>query len=297
MTDVVAASYPADAFPYLSALTPSPAYMLLQPLFHLLSRLAAHSHLSGLTPHALSSLFAPLLFDIPANAPALASHTTFVRAAAATEHLLLAYIRSTSQSTDLGLNDLPGRLKEWVTGYPSMVISDNDLVKGLPRKGSRVVRCERATRSVRSYSKDLLSTVETWPETDQWPAWERIVLRSERGEDSRPKYSSAYRRRMIVKETPPVPVSLFSETSQPMQYGIAQIDGRPKRKGEDRRDPDEEGRWGSLAGKEWSMFEEGGFALEGNDFGDKLRFDLTESAKMVSYLPTYSTEFRTQDES
>jgi hypothetical protein len=31
------------------------------------------------------------------------------------------------------------------------------------------------------------------------------------------------------------------------------------------------------------MFEEGGFGSEGqNEFGDKLRFDLTESAKMVS---------------
>ena len=44
---------------------------------------------------------------------------------------------------------------------------------------------------------------------------------------------------------------------------------------------------GSLAGKEWSMFEEGGFDTPSRgkeEFKSKLQFDLNESAKMVRIL-------------
>lgn len=50
----------------------------------------------------------------------------------------------------------------------------------------------------------------------------------------------------------------------------------------------EEVLWGSLAGKEWSMFEEGGFDSptfkngKKDDMRSRLQFDLNESAKMVS---------------
>lgn len=287
-----ASGYPADAFPYLSGLIASPVFLLLQPLFHLLSRLAAHSHLSGLTPHALSSYFAPLLFDIPLSAPAMTCHARFVRAAAATEHLLLAYIRSTSRSADLGLNDLPLRLKEWVAGYPAMVVSDNDLARGQPRKGARVVRCERATRTVRAYSKDLVASAETWvTEKDQWSAWEKVVIRSRSGrvaDTGRPEFTPGYRKRMIVKETPALPASSGAKARQPTVYGASRLDAPFERTKEHRRDgSDEDGRWGSLAGKEWSMFEEGGFGSQleaggGGGLADNLRFDLTESAKLVS---------------
>lgn len=52
------------------------------------------------------------------------------------------------------------------------------------------------------------------------------------------------------------------------------------------RDEEEEARYGSLAGKEWSMFEEGGFDApteeKREDIDTRLQFDLNESAKLVS---------------
>lgn len=162
-----------------------------------------------------------------------------------------------------------------------MVISINDLVKGLPRKGARVVRCERVTRVVRSYSKDLVATAETWFERDDWGIWERVVLRTKKGQGSRPKYTSGYRRRMVLKETPALPLGIGD--SGVMEYGSSELGIKRQ---ERRHSDEEEGRFGSLAGKEWSMFEEGGFgsgAVSGSGlgFGEKLRFDLTETAKLV----------------
>ncbi|WRT69392.1 uncharacterized protein IL334_006376 [Kwoniella shivajii] len=297
-----AASYPTDAFPFLALILPNEVYnLILTPLFHLLSRFAAHSHLSGLTPHALSSLFAPLLFDVPTSSTAMYSHAIFVRAASATEHLLLAHIRSTSMKGSLGLADLPSRLKEWVNGYPAMVASDSALARGGPRKGARVVRCERATRTVRAYSKDLVSQAESWvndlPIGEQWDAWERVTWKFRRGELNRPKFTPSYRRRMMVKEHLPLPTS--STSDRPISYGSATkpntgigLESRGterEKRGRLTEDDNEEGRWSSLAGKEWSMFEEGGFDAPSvsatdkkgkGDMKERLQFDLTESAKM-----------------
>ncbi|ODN78262.1 hypothetical protein L202_03911 [Cryptococcus amylolentus CBS 6039] len=286
------AGYPADTFPYMKQLVPPDVYtLILSPLFHLLSRFAAHSHLSGLTPHALSSLFAPLLFDIPTSIPALASHTIFVRSACATEHLLLAYIRSSSKTTSV-LTDLPSRLKEWVHKYPAMLASDAELARGSPRKGARIVRCDRASRTVRAYTLDLVSTVEGWanelPPGEKWEAWDRVVWKARRGNTARPQPTSSWKRRMAVKTLPPPP-----HTDQPPSaYGLARPTsnasmlslastlgplGKPK-------DEEEEARYGSLAGKEWTLFEEGGFdsgsTRRKDDFGRKLQFDLNESAKI-----------------
>jgi hypothetical protein len=281
---MVAANYPSDAFPFLPSLVVPEAYSsILSPLFRLLSRLAAHSHLSGLTPHALSSLFAPLLFDIPTSSPALVAHATYVRAACATEHLLLAYIRSSGSSRSLGTADLPGRLKEWVTGYPAMLASDADLARGVPRRGAKVVRCERATRTVRAYSKDLVMSAELWAGEVKWDAFDRIFLRGKKDEEGRPKFSTEYRRRMCVKETPPLPSS--AELRREVAYGESRL-GSGKTKTEDReKQQGDEAKWGSLAGKEWSMFEEGGFdtpTLGGADITRRLEFDLNETAKQVS---------------
>ncbi|WVF68828.1 hypothetical protein IAT40_003601 [Kwoniella sp. CBS 6097] len=307
------ASYPTNAFPFLAIILPNEVYdLILTPVFHLLSRFAAHSHLSGLTPHALSSYFAPLLFDIPTAVSAMSSHAKFVRAASATEHLLLAYIRSTSAQGSLGLADLPFRLKEWVTGYPAMVASDSDLARGGPRKGARVVRCERATRTVRAYSKDLIVQAELWaedrpstsdfgitPPNAQWDAWDRVTWKARRGEVSRPKFSPAYRRRMMVKENLPLPSSAsLSGLNRTTSYGQAPRPGSINSRNDRKRGmmstgagaENEEGRWSSLAGKEWSMFEEGGFDApllsrsaaqdSKDDIKKRLQFDLTESAKM-----------------
>ena len=284
-----------DAFPYLSALLPDEVYhLVLVPLLQLLSRFAAHSHLSGLTPHALSSLFAPLLFDIPTSLPAMASHAAFVRAASATEHFLLAHIRSTALGKGrLGLSDLPTRLKEWVTGYPDMVATDAELAHGGPRRGARVVRCDRASRTVRAYSRDLITQCEHWAGDvpGRWKAWESVIWKDRRDKTGRPKFSIAWRRRMSVKEAV---YFAESESAPSDQVGMVS-DGRAKPPGETverskSKDAEhDEARWSSLAGKEWSIFEEGGFdasqfaSEEKQDIQRRLQFDLSESAKTVSW--------------
>lgn len=265
---------------------------VLTPLFQLLSRFAAHSHLSGLTPHALSSLFAPLLFDIPTSVPAMAALGIFVRAASATEHLLLAFIRSQSSSkSDVGVTDLPTRLREWVIGYPAMLPSDADLARGIPRRGARVVRCERASRAVRAYTSDLVVGAELWEpdlSPDQkWEAWDRVTWRQRRAEVSRPKFSPTWKRKMAVKETLPLPASAVDQAGLHRQttYGKAKAPGRKDEKRERKKSDDEEARYGSLASKEWSLFEEGGFDAPSefgqSDMKSRLQFDLTESAKTV----------------
>lgn len=286
------AKYPFDAFTAFSTILPADVFhFIVNPLFDLLSRFAAHSHKSGLTPHAISSYFAPLLFDIPANVPCLNAHAAFVRAASASEHMLLAYIRSSGGSDNLGLTDLPFRLQEWVNGYPSMVASDADLARGLPRRAARVVRCEVATRTVRAYARDLVLNSESWIDDMPrgWQTWDRVVDKTRRGEASRPKFTPAWRRRLVVKETLPLPAS--SNQKQQIAYG-APLSGAQN--GNKRGDADEgdEGRYASLAGKEWSMFEEGGFDAprtsfttrnnntnEKGDIQSRLQFDLNEGAK------------------
>lgn len=212
---------------------------------------------------------------------------------------------------NIGITELPARLRNWVAGYPSMLATDADLARGTSRKGARTVRCERATRVVRAYTKDLVGNAETWvhdaaetvPNRDgngngnaqPWAMWQRVLTR-DKGEAGRPKFSAQYRKRMMVKETPILPSGADAEGEiEELVYGATALE-KTKRKGgiagglsvHEKRDSEEEGRWGSLAGKEWSMFEEGGFA-GGAEIKDKLRFDLTESAKLVSCLPTSHT--------
>ncbi|WOO79409.1 uncharacterized protein LOC62_02G002931 [Vanrija pseudolonga] len=289
------AKYPTDAFTTLGSILPSDVYYyIVNPLFGLLSRFAAHSHLSGLTPHSLASLFAPLLFDIPTNTPCLVAHSAFVKAASATEHLLLSYIRSTGKKDGLGLSDLPSRLKEWVNGYPSMIASDADLSRGRPRRAARVVRCEVASRTVRAYSRDLVVNAETWVDDipTGWDTWGRVVLSNRRGEASRPKFSAPWRRKMSVKESLPLPLS-HKQGDTKTVYGMS-LKPKEANKSDD-KDEAEDGKFGSLAGKEWSAFEDMGFDApkqrnpnassssqnsDPGDIGQRLQFDLNESAKM-----------------
>lgn len=203
------------------------------------------------------------------------------------------------------VSNLPSRLKNWVSGYPSMIASDADLARAVPRRGARAIRCERISRQVRAYSKDLISTAELWPEDlprgIKWDAWERVVLRSKRGDGGRPKFTSGYRRKLGVKEQLPLPTSATSRlTGGQGQFSYGQS-RRPSSassiqgKGDSRilrskvdGEGDEEARWGSLAGKEWCLFEEGGFDASSisqkkeKEIKARLQFDLNESAKMVS---------------
>ncbi|WVO13648.1 hypothetical protein L204_101269 [Cryptococcus depauperatus] len=291
-----AANYPADAFPFLSQLVPLDVYdLILLPLFKLLSKFAAHSHLSGLTPHALSSLFCPLLFDIPSSSPAFISHISFVRSAYATEHFLLAYIRS-GAGTGSVVTDLPSRLKAWIANYPSMLPSDSDLAQALPRRGARLVRLSVLSRDVRAYTKDLVAQVEGWADEmelvgQKWSEWDRLLWKPRRGNSARPHLTNAWKRRMAVKSLPQPPSSATR---------IAMVDDLPRRSGSmisilstnmtKLKDDDEEARYGSLAGKEWSLFEESGFSLSLSssssrkkepDLPTLLQFDLSESSKQL----------------
>lgn len=306
--------YQPDAFNNLVALVPAePFDQVLVPLFKLLWRQAAHSHLSGLTSHALSSLFAPALFDIPTSTPAMHSHGVFVRAASATEHLLLSYIRWTGNPKALGTSDLPFRLQEWVAGYPSMIASDSELARGAPRTGARILRCERATRTVRAYSKDLMRQAEVWANEAQWDAFERVKHRKRDGSTDCLRYSTTHAKRLAVKEDDAV------SSAQPRANGVSSVYGlapAPSQADLRRRShPDEASslqrstnsrqsaplpskkdlsgdvKWSSRAGKEWSMFEEGGFDApkpksEQEEIAQRLKFDLNESAKNVSPQPT-----------
>jgi hypothetical protein len=91
---------------------------------------------------------------------------------------------------------------------------------------------------------------------------------------------------MAVKETLPLPASAVDHVSRSTSYGQARAPGKREERGARERKSDEgEARFGSLAGKEWSMFEEGGFdapsETERKDMKSRLQFDLTESAKTV----------------
>lgn len=272
--------YPRSAYHTFASRVDASLIPILEPLLHLLSRFAAHSHLSGLTPHALASLFAPLLFGLPVSAACSTTHAHFVRAASATEHLLLAYIRASEGPVEgLGVNDLPARLKEWVAGYPTMLASDSDLATGAPRRGARLIRCERASRTVRAYSKDLLVTAEEWAKDGKGPsaAWDTVILASRRGEASRPLLTQSFRTKIGTTELLPLPASSLSN-----------IGRGPSAPRSQKGTQGGTARWGSLADKEWGMFEEGGFGFgqsesngKENDISKMLQFDLTEGAKRV----------------
>ena len=99
---------------------------------------------------------------------------------------------------------------------------------------------------------------------------------------------------MAVKETLPLPSSSSSsaELNRKISYGRAQKPGQspPQNRRNTRAEGEDEARWGSLAGKEWSMFEEGGFdspSKSKEELRSKLQFDLTESAKQVSAATDY----------
>jgi hypothetical protein len=223
------------------------------------------------------------------------AHATFVRSASATEHLLLAFIRSQSSSkSELGVKDLPTRLREWVIGYPSMLASDAELARGNPRKGAKMVRCERVSRVVRAYTRDLVVQSELWvsemgEQGQQWDQWNRVILQHRSGQVSRPKFTNSWKRKMAVKETLPLPASAVDQLQRNTSYGKARAPGKRTETGQRERKRSDEGeaRFESLAGKEWSMFEEGGFdapsETERKDMKSRLQFDLTESAKTVSW--------------
>ncbi|KAI0776988.1 hypothetical protein BD413DRAFT_234537 [Trametes elegans] len=265
---------------------------ILVGLFTLLSRFAAHSASSGHTPPTLSPLFGPLLFGLgPSTLNFHHAYLHYLRAATATEHLILAFIRwqDTKASTTPALG-VPTRLKAWIQGYPSMLPSITRQDRPQPRRGARTVRILSVRRNVRMYSPDLVKTAASWAQRPRGAVsnagerafagsreWERIAPPTLK---LPPRYSDAYKKRM---DLPPnfhpdtgagaaTPPSLSSSISSASSVGSALFDEKEHglTGGED--------RFRSLTDLRWGEFEAMGFGSLVAD-EKKLQFDLTESAR------------------
>lgn len=154
----------------------------------LLTRLTTHSHASGLTPAVLGTLFGPLVFGLTGDGAGgsgvggcMETHAAYVRAAGGMEHLLLAWIRGREAGHPPLTGDFPRTLAAWVGGYPSGVVDDHTLERGVARGGVRWVRVRRVERTVRSYSRDLVGSAAEWVvEGAGWDAWGKEGRVSER---------------------------------------------------------------------------------------------------------------------
>ncbi|EKM51347.1 uncharacterized protein PHACADRAFT_263416 [Phanerochaete carnosa HHB-10118-sp] len=274
---------------------------LLVSLLGLLTRFIAHSSSSGHTPPTLSPLFGPLFFGLGPSS--LAFHHVYVhylRAVAATEHLLFAFIRwqdapsaEGSSSTTLGV---PARLKAWIKGYPAMLPTINPMERPQPRRGARTTRVVSVRRNVRMYSADLVKTAAGWGQrlrgaptsSDRSFAlskeWDRICPPTLK---LAPRYSDSFRKRMDLATNfhPDVGAGSSSSTlsTAPSLSSSTSTSSTASSLLEDKelglllggRTPED--RFRSLTDWKWGEFEAMGFG----DVSDKqkLQFDLTESAR------------------
>ncbi|KAI0357161.1 hypothetical protein OH77DRAFT_1451388 [Trametes cingulata] len=269
---------------------------ILVGLFTLLSRFTAHSASSGHTPPTLSPLFGPLLFGLgPSTLNFHHAYMHYLRAATATEHLILAFIRwqdakASAATPALGV---PTRLKAWIQGYPAMLPTIGKHDRPQPRRGARTVRVLSVRRNVRMYSPDLVKTAASWAQRPRGAVsnagerafagsreWERIAPPTLK---LPPRYSDAYKKRMDLPPTfhpdtgagsaaSPQPPSLSSSVSSASSVGTTLFDEKEHGLigGED--------RFRSLTDLKWGEFEAMGFGSLVAD-EKKLQFDLTESAR------------------
>lgn len=277
---------------------------LLVGLFELISRFTAHSASSGHTPPTLSPLFGPLLFGLGPST--LAFHHVYVhylRAASATEHLILAFIRwqdapgvEGSSSAALGV---PARLKAWIKGYPAMLPVINPLERPQPRRGARTIRVVSVRRNVRMYSTDLVKTAVSWGLRPRGPTspsdrsfatskeWDRISPPTLK---LAPRYSDSFRKRMDLPSNFHPDMGSGSSTSTissaPSLSSSISTSSTTSSLFDDKepglhigsRTPED--RFRSLTDLKWGEFESLGFG--GLSDTKKLEFDLTESARAVS---------------
>ena len=248
---------------------------MLASLLAFLSRLAAHATSSGLTPPALSGLFGPLLFGL--GSPALPFHHTYgayLRCSHATEHLLLAYIRSQDAATSRAVG-LPSRLKDWIRGYPAMIPPMEKLDKA--RRGARTVRLTSVRRNVRLYSHDLIKTAASWCAKGEQgnlassKEWTRVM--GPPNAKLIPRYSDAYRKRLEIPSAS-VPDIGFDGTLSQSSSGSSTGGDEFGTMGKE-----EEKRFRSLTDLKWGEFESLGF---GGGDQKRLEFDLNEGARTVS---------------
>ncbi|KAI0631726.1 hypothetical protein C8Q77DRAFT_1159474 [Trametes polyzona] len=269
---------------------------ILVGLFTLLTRFAAHSASSGHTPPTLSPLFGPLLFGLgPSTLNFHHAYMHYLRAATATEHLILAFIRwqDTKASASTPALGVPTRLKAWIQGYPAMLPTIGKHDRPQPRRGARTVRIVSVRRNVRMYSPDLVKTAASWAQRPRGAVsnagerafagsreWERIAPPTLK---LPPRYSDAYKKRMDLPPTfhpdtgaasaaTSPPPSLTSSISSASSVGSTLFDEKEHGLigGED--------RFRSLTDLKWGEFEAMGFGSLVAD-EKKLQFDLTESAR------------------
>ncbi|KAH9850430.1 hypothetical protein C2E23DRAFT_835083 [Lenzites betulinus] len=269
---------------------------ILVGLFSLLARFTAHSASSGHTPPTLSPLFGPLLFGLgPSTLNFHHAYMHYLRAATATEHLILAFIRwqDAKASASTPALGVPTRLKAWIQGYPAMLPTMGKNERPQPRRGARTVRIVSVRRNVRMYSPDLVKTAAGWAQRPRGAVssagerafagsreWERIAPPTLK---LPPRYSDAYKKRMdmpptfhpdtgTVSAASSPPPSLTSSISSASSAGSTLFDEKEHGLigGED--------RFRSLTDLRWGQFEASGFGSVVAD-EKKLQFDLTESAR------------------
>lgn len=316
----VALNYPPAHFSTFLPDLPPILQSTLLTLLSLLTRLTAHSASSGHTPPTLSPLFGPLLYGLgPAT---LAFHHTYMhylRAVNGMEHILLAFIRwqdAPRHAFDSSINvnnihgsstalGVPTRLKDWIRGYPAMLPflhEKNKNKRPQARRGVRTVQVVSVRRNVRMYSPDLVKTAASWAQRPRLTSSASMTV-SDRGlatskEWGRvappslklpPRYSEGYKKRM---DLPPsfhpdtgasisaVPSNASSTNSSATSTLLDDRDyfglngnSLTGREGED--------RFRSLTDLKWGEFESMGFGGLGDE--KKLQFDLTESARTVSF--------------
>lgn len=303
---LLALNYPETHFGAFIEPLPQLLRSLLVGLLTLLTRFTAHSSSSGHTPPTLSPLFGPLLFGLGPST--LAFHHVYVhylRAATATEHLILSFIRwqdapgrAGSSATALGV---PTRLKAWIQGYPAMLPVMKKNERPQPRRGARTIRLVSVRRNVRMYSPDLVKTAASWAQrphiatsstSDRSFAgskeWERISPPTLK---LPPRYSDAYKKRMDLApnfhpdtgagstsssiNAPSLSSSISTASTTTSSSGLddREMGFMGKKPGED--------RFRSLTDLKWGEFEMMGFGETGAD-DKKLQFDLTEGARAVS---------------
>lgn len=294
-----------------------PLQAIIIRLLSLIARLVANSTSSGHTPPTLSPLFGPLFFGLgPATLAFHHAYIHYLRAVNAMEHLILAFVRwqdtpriSVSAITGQAMHPsasasslgVPVRLKEWIKGYPAM-LPPFEHKKSQPRRGARTVRVMSVRRNVRMYSPDLVKTASTWAHKPSGSGiskglaiskeWDRIAPTTLK---LPPRYSEGYKKRMDMPsnfhpDVAPgtVPGLRASQSTSSSSYVstapssstaaslIPDSDyfGLGVREGED--------KFRSLTDLKWGEFESMGFSGLGDE--KKLQFDLTETARTVSFF-------------
>ncbi|KAJ3522710.1 hypothetical protein NMY22_g11772 [Coprinellus aureogranulatus] len=189
----------------------------------------------------------------------------------------------------------PVRLKEWIKGYPAnLVFLQNPKAKPQPRKGSKTVRVVSVRRNVRMYTADLVKSASTWGQKTPGSQihnsfalskeWERIAPSTLK---LPPRYSDAYKKKMNLPNSfhpevapgaySPSTVSSVEAPSLSLSSTLSSVDSATSEYFGISKTERPAEKFRSLTDLKWGEFEDMGF--DSGNTADKLRFDLTESAR------------------